>query len=232
MDGITTILFDIDGTILDTREFILAATEHALAAFGYAIPERSVIQKSVGKPFPEFYFSLTGTHEHTDALMEAHRAFQAAHYHLSVIFPNALETVTMLKERGYAMAAVTTRSRRTSLQTLKNAGIFDFFDVVISGEDAKELKPHPAPLFAALKNLQAVPEAAVMVGDSHFDIEAGKNAGTKTIRATYGFHADNLFEPEPDFFIDDIKDLLELLVENKTEQDGILTKKDTYDRKI
>ena len=109
------------------------------------------------------------------------------------------------------MGAVTSRSNKTSHQTLVNAGMSDFFDVVISAEDTKELKPNPAPLFKALKYLKATPEQAVMVGDSHLDIEAGKNAGTKTIRVTYGFHNDNLDEPKPDLFIHDIGELSGLL---------------------
>lgn len=211
LDGVTTLLFDIDGTILDTREFILAAAEHALATCGYAVPERSVIKKNVGKPFPEFYISLTGSNGHINALIENHRAFQSSHYHLSAIFPNTLQTLKALKERGYAIAAVTTRSGKTLFQTLKDAHVVDLFDVIVAGEDVKELKPHPAPLLKALEHLHGLPSQAAMVGDSHLDIEAGKNAGTKTIRATYGFHADHLHEPEPDFLIDDISDLLKFL---------------------
>lgn len=211
MKKITTLLFDIDGTLLDTGEFILQATEHALATLGYSIPERSVIVKNVGKSFPQYYFSLTGSNKHTEELIEAHRAFQYSNFHLAKLFPNTLETLNILKEKGYKMAAVTTRSKKTSHQTLLNAGIFDLFDVIISGEDAKELKPHPAPLLKALEYLNEIPEKTVMIGDSHFDIEAGKNAGTKTIRAIYGFHTEQLHEPEPDFFIKDISDLLKIL---------------------
>lgn len=211
MEEITALLFDVDGTILDTREFILQATEHSLAAFGYSIPERSVMKKHVGKPFSEYYLSLTGSNTHVSALMEAHRNWQYSHYHVSVLYPNAFETLHMLKEKGYTIAAVTTRGNPSSSQTLIDAGIHDVFDVIISGTDAPEQKPSPVPLFKALEHLSGSPETAVMIGDSHLDIEAGKNAGTKTIRATYGFHSENLHNPEPDFFIDDIKDLLSLM---------------------
>ncbi len=211
MEGVTTILFDIDGTILDTREFIIKAAEHALLTLGYKIPERSVIASSVGKAFPDFYFSLTGSNEDTDKLVEIHRAFQVGNLHLSKPYPNTLETLSYLKRKNYKIAAVTTRSNITSHRTLTDAGILDFFDVIISGEDAKELKPNPAPLFKALERLGEIPEKAIMIGDSHLDIEAGKNARTKTIRATYGFHQDNMHNPEPDYFIDDIKDLIKIL---------------------
>ena len=92
MERTTTILFDIDGTILDAEEFILQATEHALLTIGYPIPERSVIAKNVGKPFPKYYFALTGSNENTEELIEIHRAFQYKNFHLARLFPNALET--------------------------------------------------------------------------------------------------------------------------------------------
>ncbi len=211
MDGITTILFDIDGTVLDTSEFILQATEYALAALGYPVPDRSVIRKEVGIPFPQYYIDLCGSAENVEELILKHREFQYSNYNLSKLFPNALETLNSLKKKGYKLAAVTTRSNKTSHQTLVDAGIFDLFDIIISFEDAKKLKPNPEPLLKALENLNETPDKAVMIGDSHLDIEAGKNAGTKTIRAAYGFHKDNLHNPDPDFIIEDIGELLKIL---------------------
>ncbi len=208
MDKITTLLFDIDGTVLDTREFILQATEFALASLGYPVPERSVIEKEVGVPFPQYYINLIGADKDIEKLINAHREFHYKNYHLAKLFPNTLETLKLLKEKGYKLAAVTTRSKKTSHQTLIDTGIFDLFDVVISLEDAHEPKPHPAPLLKALELLSETPDHAVMIGDSHLDIEAGKNAETKTIRATYGFHKDNIDNPKPDHVIDDISELL------------------------
>src|SRR3989338_1783999 len=207
MKGITTLLFDVDGTLLESTEFIIQATEHALSVKGLSVPDRTTISKNVGASFPDYYFSLTGTHEHTNELIEIHRTFQYSNYHLAKPFPNTVSTLKYLKNKGYKMATITTRSKKTSHQTLINAGIFDLFDVIISGEDAAALKPDPAPLFKALEHIKEKPEHAVMIGDSYQDIQAGKNAGTKTIRATYGFHQDNIHEPEPDLFLEDIKDL-------------------------
>ncbi|OGI65664.1 hypothetical protein A3H53_02040 [Candidatus Nomurabacteria bacterium RIFCSPLOWO2_02_FULL_40_10] len=211
MKGITTLLFDIDGTILDTREFILQATEHALTTLNYPVPKRSVISKLVGIPFLKYYFKLSGSEKDAEKLMNTHREFQRFNFHLAKLFPNTCKTLHKLKKKGYRLGAITSRSKITSKQTLKDAGVFDLFDIILSAEDTKDLKPHPEPLLKALRYMKEAPERAVMIGDSHLDIETGKNAGTKTIRATYGFHKDNLHNPEPDFFIDDISDLLKLL---------------------
>ncbi len=211
MKDITTLLFDIDGTVLNTDEFIVQATENALRTVGYSVPDRSVINKTIGIPFPEYYIILSGASDKIDALVEAHRNFQYQNYHLVKLFPNSLATLKTLQEKGYKMAAVTSRSNKTSIQTLVDAGIFDLFDKIISFEDAHARKPDPAPLLKALEYFHELPENAVMIGDSDLDIQAGKNAGTKTVRAVYGFHAENLHNPEPDFIIKDIGELLETL---------------------
>src|SRR3989344_6081114 len=182
MQGITTLLFDVDGTILDTREFIIQATIHALSTLGYPVPERSVIAQNVGKIFPEYYGTLAGSTEKLKELIDEHRNFQYSNFNLSVSFPNTVSTLKTLKDKGYKMAAVTTRSRKTSEQPMRDAGVFDFFDTIITGEEVQEAKPHPEPLLKALQNLNELPERAVMIGDSHLDVEAGKNAGTKMVR--------------------------------------------------
>lgn len=211
MEGITTILFDIDGTILDTRDFILNATEHALSTLGIPIPPRSEMAKHVGKAFDEYYVSIVGHGDHIKDLIALHRNFQLANLDLAKLFPDTLVVLKTLHKRGYVLAAVTSRSKQTSSQTLKDCGILDFFSAVISKEDTKELKPDPAPLFLALKQVGKLPENAVMIGDSHLDIEAGKNAGTKTIRVLYGFHTENLHNPKPDYIVENITELLKIL---------------------
>ena len=211
MKGITAILFDIDGTLLDTREFIIQATEHALKSCGYPIPDRTTISRTVGEPFPKYYYILAGADANTDKLIKAHRDFQVNNFSLSIPFPVSVEVLRKLKHKGYKLAAITTRHKNTSHPTLINSGIFDLFDAIITTDLVKETKPNPTPLFKALEILKEKPEHAVLIGDSHFDIEAGKNAGTKTIRVTYGFHKDNLHNPEPDYFVDDLKDLFNII---------------------
>lgn len=206
---IRTLLFDIDGTLLDTREFILQATEYTLAQFGIAIPPRTTLTKMVGKPFPEFYQILSGQTDVSD-LITTHRNFQLEHLNLSVPFAGTIETLTTLKSRGYRCATVSTRAKITTLETLELAHIKDFFEVCISGDDAPAHKPDPAPLFLALQQLSTDPAQAVMIGDSHLDVQAGKNAGTKTIRVSYGFHTDYIDDPKPDSVIHNINELLTL----------------------
>jgi len=208
MDGIRTLLFDADGTVLDARNFIIEATIYALKKHGYSVPERSVIASHVGESFDIYYRVLSGS-DNVKPLQESHREFQMANFNLSKAYPHAQEVLKALKSKHFKLGLVSTRVRKTLEETLRQAGLYDIFDVVIAGDEAP-IKPAPDALLKALDLLGEIPGDAVMIGDSHIDIEAGKNAGTKTIRAKYGFHADRLHEPEPDLFIEDIRDLLKI----------------------
>lgn len=210
LKDIKAILFDLDGTLLDTTEFIYQAFEHALANHKYDV-SRHLISKHSGKPIHEMYEELTNSHEHTESLIEKHKEFQLNNMHLADIFPGAIDTLKVLREKGYKIGAVTTRFRVSAETTLRQAGMYDLFDVVVCGDDARAFKPDPAPLLLALDTLKEKPEHAVMVGDSYIDVLAGKNTGTKTVRAVYGFNQELIHEPEPDYFLEDIRDILKIL---------------------
>ncbi|HOW89836.1 MAG TPA: HAD-IA family hydrolase [Elusimicrobiales bacterium] len=211
MNKTEAVLFDVDGTLLDTREFIYRAFEHAFRRHGAVPAARARVDEVIGAPLLECYGLLAPEHD-ARALCMYHRAFQLENIHLSEPFPKAVEVLKGLREAGIRTAAVTSRSRRTSLATLESAGMMRMLDAVISGEDARRLKPHPDPLLLALAGLGVKPEKAFMVGDTAADILAGKNAGTGTIGVTYGFHGGKIKENGPDHTVDDISGILPIIL--------------------
>jgi len=206
---ITTVLLDVDGTLLDTRAFIFAAFEHALGAHGVPLPERDWLTAQIGKSLDEIYASLAEAA--VEALVETHRTFQAENLHLSVAFEGAAGVLKALRDAGMRLGAVTSRSRRTSVLTLEQSGLLPFFDAVVSAEDTERLKPDPEPLRKALEMLGRGPESAAMVGDTPADVEAGKALGMFTVGATYGFFGPGIAESAPDALIADLRELLAAL---------------------
>ncbi len=201
------VLFDIDGTLLDTREFVLASFEFAFVSLGFAPPTREMLVPQIGRRLEDIYADFAGG-EFADDLTEIHRSFQTANLNLAVAYEGVPETLASLDAEGVRMAAITSRSRRTSIHSLDRAGIGRFFDTVISAEDTPALKPDPAPLLAALEALGLTPDAGVaMVGDTAHDIQAGRAIGALTIAAAYGFHGDTVHEATPDVLINDIAEL-------------------------
>ncbi len=211
MRKIDAALFDVDGTLLNTAEFVYQAFVYTFQTHGLTWRSTAEIATVMGKSLEECYRPFSAS-EDIGELCETHRLFQAENLHLSVPFPNTQETLKRLKDAGVKIAAVTTRSKRTSIKTLELAGITGYFDAIISGEDAEHPKPHPEPLFKALQQLEVRPEKAVMIGDTEADILAGKNAEVKTIGVSYGFHGSHIAESKPDFIIDDIADIIPIIL--------------------
>ena len=211
MNGIRVILLDVDGTVLDTSEFVFQAVEYALQNGGYAPIPRSKISEGMGMSFKTFYASLLNDTElDSTGLQAAHRAFQLDNLNLSASFPHSIETLSELKKRGYKLAAVTNRFRVTLMPTLDSADLTKFFDEIVAADDSPELKPSGVHPEVALTAFGVSPSEAVMVGDTDIDIQAGRAAGIKTVRALYGHHFNSETETKADFYIKDVKELLDL----------------------
>lgn len=211
MKEIKAVLFDVDGTLLNTKEFIYQAYEYTFRLHNLPEIPRDELDRMMGKSLEDCYKHFAPSYD-ISSLCNTHRIFQTENLNLSVPFPNTKGTLDKIKEAGLKTAAITTRSQRTSVHTLELARIKDKIDVVISGEDRGKHKPHPEPLLKALKQLGVRPEKAIMVGDTDVDILAGKNAKTKTIGVTYGFHGKRIVESNPDYVIDDIADIIPIIL--------------------
>ena len=207
---IRTVLFDVDGTLLDTRNFVYSAFEHTLAANGMPVPSRADLAPHIGPPLESIYATL-GAPADADRLTAEHRAFQAENLHLSVAFDGAAAVLDELRGLGLHLAAVTSRSRITSVKTLELAGLLPLLGAVISAEDAPALKPDPAHLRAALDALGSDEADVAMVGDTPVDIHAGKAIGAFTVAALYGFHGPAVSEAGPDAVMETIAELPGLL---------------------
>lgn len=209
LDSVRAVLFDVDGTLLDTFDFIYGAFEHAFEVHGVPPMTREEISQLMGGPLEEVYGMMAAEFD-AKALTETHRTFQTNNLPLAKLFPSTIEVLMALQAREIKIGAVTTRSLRTSVRSLEMTGIAGYFDVIISAEDVQNLKPHPEPLLMALDLLAVSREAAIMVGDTAADIQAGKNAGVRTVAALYGFGGERLLSLEPDYSIRNIRDLLHL----------------------
>jgi pyrophosphatase PpaX len=210
LQGISAVLFDIDGTLLDTFEYIYGAFEHTFDVHGIVRLSREQISQLMGRTLEDVYETMAPGHDSVE-LAETHRQFQEQNVNLAKLFPDTVMVLDALKQRGFKLAAITTRSNRTSLLSLEQNGIAGYLDGVVSLEDVLRHKPDPEPIYMALHDLAVKPTDAMMVGDTRADIMAGKNAGTKTVAALYGFGGDRLLELKPDYAISGLKELIEIV---------------------
>ncbi len=201
-----TVLLDVDGTLLDTREFVFRGFEHSLASFGLRVPPRAELARHIGPPLEHIYASLVDA-AHAVELSRRHRDFQVENLELVEAFAGAHGALDELRARGLRLAAVTSRSKRTSTHSLAHCDLLERIECVISAEDAVALKPDPRHLQAALCALGVDATGVAMVGDTAADIIGGRNLGALTVAARYGFHGDGVLRADPDRSITDIREL-------------------------
>jgi pyrophosphatase PpaX len=206
---IKAILFDLDGTLRDTREAIYYSLEHALSVHGSRIPTREEMASVI--------------HHHT----EVHHQF-APHIDIhefestyrekvdglvteSVLYVGAKELIETLHNEGYKLAVVSSAIRVE--QYLQKTKLHNYFDVFVNGSDTAEHKPHPAPVVLALERLGVQPNEAVMVGDLSADIKAARQAGVATlIGITHGFgNRDSLEDAGANYVVDSLEELSAVL---------------------
>lgn len=204
------VLFDIDGTLLDSWSFIFDAVKYSASAQQLPYPALKTIKSAIGKPLKDFYLTLSPGADPA-MLMKWHIQFQKNNRHLVKPFPKSKKVLKALKQTGFAVAAVSNRMRASMMQSLQQTRIDQFFDVIVCADDVKNPKPHKEHLLAALKFLKVRAKNSFMVGDAEHDILAGKSAGAKTIGVTYGFLGQDITEHKPDFVVDKVEELLEIL---------------------
>jgi pyrophosphatase PpaX len=205
---INTILFDLDGTLINTNDLIKASFMHTLNHYyPNQYTEKDIIT-FFGEPL-EVSFRRVDP-ERVEELTRFYRKHnKEKHDEYVKEYPNVNTTLAALKEKGFKLAVVTTKRWETAKLGLRFANMTTFFDTIVTMDDIQNPKPDPEPLLLALERLGATPEEAVMVGDSPSDIEAGQRAGTKTVAVSWTIKGVSAFDAvHPDFIIDDMSELL------------------------
>ncbi|MEQ6378377.1 pyrophosphatase PpaX [Bacillaceae bacterium S4-13-56] len=209
--SIRTLLFDLDGTLIDTNELIISSFAHTLDQYAPGKYEREDILAFMGPPLKDTFIQVDPNR--VEEMIETYRAHNLEHHDQLVIpFPGVVDTMKSLKEKGYKLGIVTTKMRRTVEMGLIITGLEGLFDTVITLDDVKKAKPDPEPIYKALDALDSIPEETIMVGDNYHDIEAGKNAGTKTAGVAWTIKGkDFLGKYNPDYMLEEMEDLYKIL---------------------
>lgn len=174
---VKAVLFDLDGTILDTNELIIQSFLHALQG---AVPEgfgREQIIPHMGRTLVDQLRTFSGREE-IETFHTAYRAYNdRMHDEMVTLFPGVAEVAGRLREHGIRLGVVTTKARRSTERALRLFGLYDQMDAIITLDDVEHPKPHPEPVLKALAAIGAEPAHACMVGDSAVDMESALRAG-------------------------------------------------------
>jgi pyrophosphatase PpaX len=212
--SINTVLFDFDGTVMDTNRVIINSWQHTFRTLtGAERPEADIIatfgeilHDSVARFFPNVP---------VEEAVEVYRSYHRANFGPMIsVFPGMKELIEELKARGYTLAIVTSRLPATTAEGLEKYGLSDYFDLVVTCDDCKRFKPDPEPVLIALEKLGKKPEEALMVGDTRNDIECARGAGVKSVLVGWAIAVpedERVGAGAPDYLIEKANDLLGIL---------------------
>lgn len=209
------VLFDLDGTLIDSIGLIMASMRYAFDKCEAPAPSDAEWLSGVGTPLRTMFERYASDDESIDRFIAAYREHQFANHDLLVkCFDDVPDTIAALKARGHPLAVVTSKTDALARRGLEHVGLASYFDTIVGCDACARHKPHPEPVLTALTRLGYEPEEALFVGDSVHDIEAGNAAGVLTVAALWGpFTRDQLAGAEPGRYIERAGDLLQVLAE-------------------
>lgn len=214
------ILFDLDGTLIDSAPDLADAIDGMLASFELPPAGEDRVRHWVGHGaralvLRALQFAVGSTSLALDAGLEqrAHREFER-HYAVGCtrrtgLYPGALELLGALSASGIPMALVTNKPVAFTHQIVTAFGLGAYFPVILGGDSLPERKPHPAPIRQACEALGVSPDASLIIGDSVNDVEAARAAGAPVLCVTYGYnHGEPIAKARPDGLVDSLHELV------------------------
>jgi phosphoglycolate phosphatase len=216
--GVRLLIFDLDGTLVDSSRDLANAVNAARAQMGlHALPHEQV-REFIGHGAPMLVRRALGPGA-SDADVERALGFFRGHYRAHLLdytkaYSGVEEALRELASRGFAtdehraMAVLTNKPADFSETILEGLGLRPYFRCVYGGESFEWKKPHPAGVQALLDELKAAPGEAMMIGDSEVDIETARNAGAWACGVTYGLGSHRLADFPPDLLLDSLAELL------------------------
>ena len=202
------VLFDLDGTVLDTSDLIISSFKHTFHKHYKREIALSEIHAFFGKTLRAAMEYLGP--DQVEELIQTYREYSLAHHdQMITVFSGVVETIHALHEAGVVMAIVTSKTKKTALRGLKLFDLDNYFPVIIGADQCQNHKPHPEPIQNALIQLKMRPEECLMVGDSSFDLISARQAGVKTaaVRWTRVSWETILLE-KPDYILENMYGLL------------------------
>lgn len=209
--NIDTILFDFDGTLMDTTNVIMQSWQHVFKTITGKEGDEKRILSTFGGVLEDCLSSMF-PHEEVDTLVKIYRGYHNDHFlNLIGFYPGVEDMLTEVRSREYRTALVTSRLKKTTMMAVEKFDLDKYFDTILTANDCEKHKPDPAPINMTLSKLNSYHESAIMIGDTYNDLLCAKNAGVRSVMVGWApaidWHSVKE-DPLPDFLIDSPMELL------------------------
>lgn len=209
-------IFDFDGTLADSGQVAIQATQQAFAQHLLPVPEAGLVHSYIGLPIEVFFKELLPEHSFTEvefnSLLESFRRIYRDLEGQLKLFPGIKDLLASLTDAGKTLFIDTSKSSAGIARDLRTLGIQTYFTDVVGSNDVQQYKPAPEGIEILLAKHHLVADETVMVGDTKYDIAMGQAAGVKTCGVTWGEQDRALIAAaKPDYLVDQIPDLVKLV---------------------
>lgn len=210
-------VFDLDGTLIDSKRDLAESVNATLAHMGLDALEHGVIETYVGNGAPVLIQRALGKHASDENIERALKYFlEYYHAHMldyTTLYPGVRESLEFLRGAGVRMAVLTNKPSRSTNGILAGLGIADLFGRAYGGNSFPQRKPHPMGLEALMQEFATPASCTLMIGDSAVDIRTARNARVASAGLTYGFQPETFETDPPDFVFDEMLPLAGRIVE-------------------
>jgi phosphoglycolate phosphatase len=212
------VIFDLDGTLVDTPKVIVATALEALRGRPWAMPEPQAIRATIGLPLTVAFSGLLGLPEGSpeveEVVQEYRRLWRANVVPRSadLLYPGVAQGVQLLRDLGLRLAVATSKVHSGAVAQLEAAGIARHFEVIAGYDSVERPKPDPQMALHVLERLAAAPQRSVVVGDTTHDLLMAHGAGLRAVAVTYGAHDEATLRTEsPEWLAGDFAEVVRLL---------------------
>jgi phosphoglycolate phosphatase len=213
------LIFDLDGTLIDSKLDLAIAVNATRTNMGLKPLDNDRVYSYVGNGAPTLIRRALGPaarEEDVKQALEFFLAYYAEHkLDNTALYPGVRKALDRLREHGMRMAVLTNKPVRVSTAILEGLGVGNYFLRIYGGNSFEQKKPDPVGVNTILAEAGVRHDAALMVGDSAIDVRTARNAGIRCCGVTYGFQPETLAEEPPDFLVDRLEDLADLVLAAK-----------------
>jgi len=212
--GIRAVLFDLDGTLIDSERLILASYRHTMQEHLGHVPPEDTWKATIGQPLVVQMKMFAEHEDQVAAMIQTYVDHNLANHDDYVgPFPGVRTVLEVLRESGRALGIVTSKMRRATQMGLARCDLpGEWFRAIVTADDVERYKPAPEPVLKALEQTGVTARGAMFVGDSTHDMRCGRAAGVLTAAALWGPYTRAQLEPtEPDMWLEKPGDLLAVL---------------------
>lgn len=214
------VLIDLDGTLVDSVPDLAYCVDQMMAQLAMPLRGQAAVRNWVGNGVERLVrralINAVEGEPDDDLFARAYPIFLALYTdnysQRSCVYDGVVEGLEWMLAQGYRLSCVTNKAEAFTLPLLKDKGLHDYFEFVVSGDTCAEKKPHPMPLLHAAELMKVSPDNALMIGDSKSDVKAARAAGFHIFCMTYGYnHGEDIRDYQPDVVMDSMSELANYL---------------------